>query len=53
MDMPEASYPQLRRVASNLMLPISRQAVEQGFGAQASLVAARGITGSSRRSAVQ
>jgi hypothetical protein len=33
MDMPEASYPQLRHVAASLGVPVSSQAVEQRFGA--------------------
>jgi Transposase DDE domain len=34
MDMPEASYPQLRHVAASLGVPVSSQAVEQRFGAE-------------------
>ncbi len=53
LDNPEASYGQLRHVAASLGVPISSQAVEQRFGAEASLVAAAGVARSGRRSAVQ
>ena len=34
MDMPEASYPQLRHVAASLGVPVRSQAVEQRIGAE-------------------
>jgi len=53
MDNPEASYPQLRHVAASLGVSVSSQAVEQRFGAEASLVAARALAGGSGGSAQQ
>ncbi len=51
MDNPEASYPQLRHVAASLGVSVSSQAVEQRFGVESSLVAARAGAGGSGGSA--